>query len=176
MLNQRTIFAYTHSFGRWARQAVVCAAVVALTACGGGDGSGSGIMTINPDPPETIDGAVTRDPTDIGTSDQTLRVRDVDVFRLVPPQPGRLEINVMDGTARTQFEVIGRDRNGNPVELDTMPGSIIVFITGDHIRIGLQVFVRVSAAPGAGSVATGSYTLETRLIPDTTATSTPPTI
>ena len=176
MLNQRTIFAYTHSFGRWTRQAVVCAAVVALTACGGGDGGGSG-MIITPDPPGTIDDAADRGPTDIGTPrDETLGVRDVDVFRLIPPQPGSLMIDVIDGTARTQFEVIGRDRNGNPVELDTMTGSIIVLITADHIGIGLQIFVQVSAAPGAGSVATGSYTLRTELIPDRTATSTPPTI
>lgn len=175
MLNQRTIFAHTYFFGRWVRQAVVCVAVAALTACGGRDGGDSG-LTITPEPPGTVEDAARRDPTPIGTPrNESLGVGDMDVFRLVPDRPGTLAIDVT-GTAQTDFDVTGRDRNGNPVELDTMQGSIIVFITADHIRIGLQVFVQVSAAPGAGSAGTGSYRLETDLTPDTTATSTPPTI
>lgn len=163
MLNQRTIFAYMHSFGRLARQAAVaCTAVVALTACGGGDGGGD--MVIIPDAPDTIDAATRAAPTDIGTRNESLGVGDVDVFRFEIKTSGTLEISVT-GTALTQVEAFRSD--GTPLPLRN---GMVDVEAGDH------VFVRVSAASGAGSVGTGGYWLETRLIPDTTASSTPSTI
>ena len=155
MLNQRTIFAYTHSFGRLARQAVAGTAVVALTACGGGDG-GSGGMVIKPDPADTIEDASRRDPTPIGIQDETLSLGDADVFRFVIETSGTLEITVT-GVAQARFQVFRSD--GTP--LPTRNGMV-------NVEVGDHVFVRVAAAPGAGSVGTGSYRLETRLIPDTT--------
>lgn len=167
MLNQRTIFAYTHSFGRLARQAVACtAAVVVLTACGGGDGGGTG-MVIIPDAPNTIPEASSPEvsATDVGgTVDETLIVGDVDVFRFEIDTSGTLEISV-SGTAQVRFRAFSSDGSPLPVR----NGMV-------EVEAGDRIFVEVSAAPGAGSVGTGSYWLETRLIPDTTASSTPPTI
>ena len=166
MLNQRTIFAYTHSFGRLARQVGICTAVVALTACGGGDGGSGNMMTITPDPPGDIDAASRRDPTPIGsTQDETLGVGDVDVFRFEIPRSGTFEIR-LSGTVQAQIEV--RSRDGRLIA----SGRTMVEVP---VEEG-EVFVKVSAAPGAGSVGTGGYWLETGLIPDMTATSTPPTI
>ena len=169
MLNQRTIFAHTYSFGRWVRQAVVCtAAVVALTACGGGGGSGGPEITITGDAPDTIDAATRADPTDIGTQDERLSVRDIDVFRFEIRTSGTLDIRV-SGAAQTQVQVFRRDgselptrRVGDGVEVDVAAGD--------------QVFVQVSAASGSGSTGTGSYRLKTKLTPDMTASSTLPTI
>ena len=161
MLNQRTIFAYTHSFGRLARQVGICTAVVALTACGGGDG-GSGEMVITPDAPDTIEDASR--PTNIGTIDESLGVGDTDFFRFEIPASGILEISVT-GAAQARVEAFRSDGTPLPIR-----NGMVNVGAGDH------VFVRVSAAPGAGSVGTGSYRLETRLIPDDTASSTPPTI
>lgn len=173
MLNQRTIFPYTRSFGRLARQAAVCTAVIALTACGGGDGSGSD-MVIVPEQPDTIE-EVTR-PTELGrVQGGTLGVGDADVFRFDPTQPGILEISLPNSIAQAQYQVVGRNRDGMTVELPRMGGMVV--ITPELIAQGVQVFVEVSASPGAGSGGTGSYTLEVILRPDgTTASSTPPTL
>lgn len=166
MLNQRTIFAHMYSFGRWVRQAVVCtAAVVALTACGGDGGSPD--LLIMP-PPSTLDDARTASVTMPGT---TIRGTlgspdDVDFFRFSFDAPGRLMLNI-EGTAQTQIKAYDGDGN----ELPTLPGSVIIPHQGG------EVFVAISAAPSAGASSTGTYFIETvALPPDTTATSTPPTI
>ena len=167
MLNQRTIFAYTHSFGRLARQAVVCtAAVVALTACGGDGGSTD--LTIMPEPPGTLEDARTAPITTVGTTIRgTLSSRDdVDFFRFSFDAPGRLMLDI-EGTARTQIKAY--DGNGNRIPV--VDGSVVIPHQGG------EVFVEVSAAPGAGASSTGTYFIDTQALPpDTTASSTPPTI
>ena len=166
MLNQRTIFAYTHSFGRWARQAVVCVAVVALTACGGDGGSSD--MTIMPEPPGTLDDARNAPITMPGT---TIRGTlgspdDVDFFRFSFDAPGRLMLDI-EGTAQTQVRAYDGDGN----ELPTLDGSVIIPHQGG------EVFVEISADPSAGASSTGTYFIDTAALPpDTTASSTPPTI
>lgn len=176
MLNQRTILPYTRSFGRLARQAAVCTAVVALTACGGGDGSGSD-MTITPEQPDTIED-VTRSST-LGTPHPgTLGVGDIDFFRFEPTQPGTLEIDLSNGSiAQAGYEVTGRDSDGMMVELPRGMGGEVI-ITAELIARGVEVFVRVSASSGTGSGGTGRYVLEVTLTPNdgTTASSTLPTL
>ena len=169
MLNQRTIFTLTPSFGRLARQAAVCAAVVALTACGGGDGGGGADMTIRPnnDQPGSIQTATDAPatPTDSSVPAQ-LNPNDRDVFRLEIREPGRLVITVT-GAASTRVRVFDKDRN----ELPVVNGTVV--ITAEQTG---NVFVEVSAAPNAGSTSTGSYTFRTNVITDMTASSTPPSI
>ena len=167
MLNQRTIL--TPSFGRLARQAAVCAAVVALTACGGGD-SGSSDLTIRPniDQPGSIQTATNAPATPPGSSvPAQLNPNDRDVFRLVIREPGRLVVTAT-GTASTRIRVFDKNRNELPVMAD---GTVI--ITAEQTG---NVFVEVSAAPNAGSTSTGSYTFRTNVITDMTASSTPPSI
>ena len=114
-------------------------------------------ITLTPDPPDTIDEASRRDPTPIGsTQDETLGVGDADVFRFDVSTSGTLEITVT-GTALTQVQAFRSD--GTPLPIRN--GMV-------DVEAGDRVFVRVSAPPGVGSVGTGSYRLETRLIPDTT--------
>ena len=168
MLNQRTIFTLTHSFGRLARQTAVCAAVVALAACGGGDGGGGTDLTIIPtDQPNTIDMAASAPATPIGASvSGQLTPNDVDVFRLEIREPGRLVISAT-GTASTRIRAF--DKDGNALQIN---GNVVI-ITEDLVG---SVFVEVSAAPNAGSTSTGSYTFRTNVISDMTASSTLPSI
>lgn len=166
MLNQRTIL--TPSFGRLARQAAVCAAVVALTACGGGD-SGSSDLTIRPniDQPGSIQTATDAPATPPGSSvPGQLNPNDRDVFRLEIREPGRLVITVT-GAASTRVRVFDKNRK----ELPVVNGAVV--ITAEQTG---NVFVEVSAAPNAGSTSTGSYTFRTNVITDMTASSTPPSI
>ena len=120
------------------------------------EGGGDMTITLTPDPPDTIEDASRRDPTPIGIRDETLSLGDADVFRFVIETSGTLEITVT-GAAQAQFQAFRRDGTPLPIR-----NGMVNVEAGDH------VFVRVSAAPGAGSVGTGSYRLETRLIPDTT--------
>ena len=165
MLNQRT-FTLTPSFGRLARQAAVCIAMVALTACGGGGGGGSD-LTIMPAPPNTLEDARNAPVT---TPGETVRGSlsspdDVDFYRFSFTAPGRLVLDIA-GTAQTQVNAY--DSNGN--RLPTLSGSVIIPHQGG------EVFVEISAAPNAGSASTGGYAFRTTVIPDVTASSTPPSI
>ena len=180
MLNQRTTFTSTHSFGRMARQVAVCGAVAALTACGGGgDGGDGGNMFITREAPDTLAEALAADPIplDTGTIDagpvQTIRESihtrdDEDFYRFAFRDPAEFVVS----TTGIETNLSAFDRDNNP--LPTRSGSIIVDVTDDLIRNkGGEVIVRVTASRD-----TGNYELSASVRTPTppTATSTPKSI
>ena len=169
MLNQRTIFTLTHSFGRLARQAAMCTAVAALTACGGGSGGNGDMMIMPPvvEPPTTFDG-VTMPGTETTVGSPPVRAEispdEEHFFRFVIQRPSNLRVSTTG--VETQFAAFDREENLLP----SRRGSIIVTVTTDLIENkGGEVIIRVS------STETGEYTLASTSLPVDTASSTPPT-
>ena len=178
MLNQRTIFtSSTHSFGRLARQAAMCIAVAALTACGGGSsGSGNIDMVIEPlavydDPPRSVDEALQRGAVPPRTTVRVSPLSDgegdphVSISVSEAPIMSELMVSSNGDETLTPFA-------GDGSQLPYRRGSIIVTVTADLIAKGGVVIIRVSDA-------TGEVTLTSALLPpsDTpTPTSTTPTI
>ena len=168
MLNQRTIFTLTHSFGRLARQAAMCTAVAALTACGGGSGGNGDMMIMPPvvEPPSTFEGVIEAEPTTVDSPPVRAEISpdEEHFFRFVIQTPRNLRVSTTG--VETQFAAFDRDNNPLP----SRRGSIIVTVTTDLIENkGGEVIIRVS------STETGEYTLASTSLPVDTASSTPPT-
>ena len=172
MLNQRTIFTLTHSFGRLARQAAMCTAVAALTACGGGSG-GNGDMIIMPlpvEPPNTLMEVIsTNEPTEVGSPVQASLPPGEKHYFLFVLNDAQMDLRIVaDGV-----EIKAFDDEGNM--LRTRPGSIIVIVTDELIARGGKVIIEISST---SSTAAMDYVLRSTVVPPDpgTASSTLPTI